>query len=230
MPRNRALRPGRCGRIVGGGLIEASRYPDQRRALQPANRNSSRSTIKYPPPSGARARPRRRGRVADRPVRRRQVDTGDGAGARAVRPRLGRLYDRRRQCAPGSQRRSRLLARIGRRTSAGSGKSPRCSPTPGSSASPRSFRRSMTTVPGARRGRSAPFLEVYVKSELATCEARDPKGLYGKARRGEIKGFTGIDSPYEEPDGARSRDRHAETRRGRVHRAAGRIRGARCRA
>ena len=44
-----------------------------------------------------------------------------------------------------------------------------------------------------------PFFEVYVKSELATCEARDPKGLYGKARRGEIKDFTGIDSPYEEP-------------------------------
>jgi len=38
-----------------------------------------------------------------------------------------------------------------------------------------------------------------VKSELVTREARDPKGLYGKARRGEIKGFTGIDSPYEEP-------------------------------
>jgi len=43
------------------------------------------------------------------------------------------------------------------------------------------------------------FLEVCVKSELETREARDPKGLYGKARRGEIKGFTGIDSPYEEP-------------------------------
>jgi adenylyl-sulfate kinase len=43
------------------------------------------------------------------------------------------------------------------------------------------------------------FLEVYLKSELATCEARDPKGLYGRARRGEIKDFTGIDSPYEEP-------------------------------
>jgi adenylyl-sulfate kinase len=43
------------------------------------------------------------------------------------------------------------------------------------------------------------FFEVFVKSELAACEARDPKGLYGKARRGEIKGFTGIDSPYEEP-------------------------------
>ena len=44
------------------------------------------------------------------------------------------------------------------------------------------------------------FLEVYVKASLETCEARDPKGLYKKARAGEIKGFTGIDAPYEEPE------------------------------
>ena len=43
------------------------------------------------------------------------------------------------------------------------------------------------------------FIEVYVKASLATCEERDPKGLYKKARAGEIKGFTGIDAPYEEP-------------------------------
>ncbi len=43
------------------------------------------------------------------------------------------------------------------------------------------------------------FIEVYVNASLATCEARDPKGLYKKARAGEIKGFTGIDDPYEEP-------------------------------
>ncbi|MGF1572503.1 MAG: adenylyl-sulfate kinase [Sumerlaeia bacterium] len=43
------------------------------------------------------------------------------------------------------------------------------------------------------------FLEVYVKADLETCEARDPKGLYKKARAGEIKHFTGIDDPYEEP-------------------------------
>ena len=43
------------------------------------------------------------------------------------------------------------------------------------------------------------FLEIYVKASLDTCEARDPKGLYKKARAGEIKGFTGIDAPYEEP-------------------------------
>ena len=43
------------------------------------------------------------------------------------------------------------------------------------------------------------FLEIYVKASLETCEARDPKGLYKKARAGEIKGFTGIDAPYEEP-------------------------------
>ena len=43
------------------------------------------------------------------------------------------------------------------------------------------------------------FHEIYVKADLATCESRDPKGLYKKARSGEIKEFTGIDSPYEPP-------------------------------
>ena len=46
------------------------------------------------------------------------------------------------------------------------------------------------------------FLEVYVNASLETCEKRDPKGLYKKARAGEIKGFTGIDAPYEAPDNA----------------------------
>ncbi len=46
------------------------------------------------------------------------------------------------------------------------------------------------------------FIEVYVKASLETCEGRDPKGLYKKARAGEIKGFTGIDAPYEEPEKA----------------------------
>ena len=44
------------------------------------------------------------------------------------------------------------------------------------------------------------FLEIYCKASLATYEARDVKGLYKKARAGEIKNYTGIDSPYEEPD------------------------------
>ena len=43
------------------------------------------------------------------------------------------------------------------------------------------------------------FLEVYVDCTLETAESRDPKGLYKKARRGEIKNFTGIDDPYEVP-------------------------------
>ena len=43
------------------------------------------------------------------------------------------------------------------------------------------------------------FHEVYVKADLTVCEDRDPKGLYKKARRGEIKEFTGISAPYEEP-------------------------------
>lgn len=43
------------------------------------------------------------------------------------------------------------------------------------------------------------FIEVFVDTPLAVCEARDPKGLYKKARAGEIPHFTGIDSPYEAP-------------------------------
>ncbi len=43
------------------------------------------------------------------------------------------------------------------------------------------------------------FVEIYVKASLEVCESRDVKGLYAKARAGEIKGFTGIDDPYEEP-------------------------------
>jgi adenylylsulfate kinase len=43
------------------------------------------------------------------------------------------------------------------------------------------------------------FIEVYVKCPLEVCEMRDPKGLYKKARSGEIQNFTGISAPYEEP-------------------------------
>jgi adenylylsulfate kinase len=45
----------------------------------------------------------------------------------------------------------------------------------------------------------APFIEVHVATPLEVCEARDAKGLYKRARAGEIKEFTGIDSPYEAP-------------------------------
>ncbi|CAN5806498.1 N/A [soil metagenome] len=46
------------------------------------------------------------------------------------------------------------------------------------------------------------FVEVFVDTPLADCEARDAKGLYAKARAGEITGFTGIDDPYEAPEAA----------------------------
>ncbi len=46
------------------------------------------------------------------------------------------------------------------------------------------------------------FFEIFVDAPLEVCESRDPKGLYKKARAGEIKGFTGIDAPYEPPTDA----------------------------
>lgn len=58
----------------------------------------------------------------------------------------------------------------------------------------RSSRESAKGTIGADR-----FIEVYVKASLAVCEKRDPKGLYAKARRGEITNMTGIQDPYEEP-------------------------------
>jgi adenylylsulfate kinase len=48
--------------------------------------------------------------------------------------------------------------------------------------------------------RPGSFIEVYVDAPLEVCEARDPKGLYKKARAGQLKQFTGIDDPYEPPD------------------------------
>jgi adenylylsulfate kinase len=48
--------------------------------------------------------------------------------------------------------------------------------------------------------RAGDFIEIFVDTPLAICEQRDPKGLYKKARAGEIKHFTGIDDPYEAPE------------------------------
>jgi len=56
--------------------------------------------------------------------------------------------------------------------------------------------------------REGEFVEVFVDTPLEICEARDPKGLYKKARAGEISSFTGIDAPYEAPE---SPEVHLET-------------------
>jgi adenylylsulfate kinase-like enzyme len=52
------------------------------------------------------------------------------------------------------------------------------------------------------------FIEVFIDTPLAECERRDPKGLYRRARAGEIRGMTGIDSPYEAPSNP---EMHIET-------------------
>jgi adenylylsulfate kinase len=62
------------------------------------------------------------------------------------------------------------------------------------------YRRDRDAVRGLMN--AGEFIEVYVKVSLEGAERRDPKGLYKKARAGEIKGFTGIDDPYETPERA----------------------------
>lgn len=62
------------------------------------------------------------------------------------------------------------------------------------------FRADRDRVRQLAREAGVAFLEVFVDAPLALCERRDPKGLYGKARKGEIAQFTGISSPYEAPE------------------------------
>ena len=62
------------------------------------------------------------------------------------------------------------------------------------------FREDRDLVRELAREKQVAFLEIFVDAPLAVCERRDPKGLYAKARKGEIAQFTGISSPYEAPD------------------------------
>jgi adenylylsulfate kinase len=61
------------------------------------------------------------------------------------------------------------------------------------------YRKDRDTVRALHAADKLPFIEVYVNTPIATCEERDPKGLYKKARAGQLKNFTGIDDPYEAP-------------------------------
>ena len=124
------------------------------------------------------------------------------SSSRSCSKRASRLRSRRRQPAPRAQRRPRLLD--GR---------PRREPAP-AGAHRRHARRLRSGRAGARdqpaggapragpQGATEPgfdFFEVFCDTPLEDCERRDPKGLYAKARAGEITHFTGIDSPYQRP-------------------------------
>jgi bifunctional enzyme CysN/CysC len=61
------------------------------------------------------------------------------------------------------------------------------------------YRAGRDAVRKVHRAAGVPFVEVFVDTPIEVCEQRDPKGLYAKARAGEITGFTGIDDPYEAP-------------------------------
>jgi len=61
------------------------------------------------------------------------------------------------------------------------------------------YRKDRDNVRALHAAGQLPFVEIYVRTPINVCEQRDPKGLYKKARAGELKNFTGIDDPYEEP-------------------------------
>jgi adenylylsulfate kinase len=61
------------------------------------------------------------------------------------------------------------------------------------------YRKDRDLVRALHEAAGLPFVEVYLATPIETCEQRDPKGLYKKARAGQLKGFTGVDDPYEAP-------------------------------
>jgi adenylylsulfate kinase len=64
------------------------------------------------------------------------------------------------------------------------------------------YRKDRDIVRALHDAAGVPFIEIHVATPIETCETRDPKGLYKKARAGQLKGFTGIDDPYEAPEKA----------------------------
>jgi adenylylsulfate kinase len=64
------------------------------------------------------------------------------------------------------------------------------------------YRKDRDVVRALHAEAGLPFIEIHVATPIETCETRDPKGLYKKARAGQLKGFTGIDDPYEPPEKA----------------------------
>jgi bifunctional enzyme CysN/CysC len=62
------------------------------------------------------------------------------------------------------------------------------------------YRADRDAVRALHEAAGLPFVEVFVDTPIELCEQRDPKGLYAKARAGELKGFTGVDDPYEAPE------------------------------
>ena len=190
-----------AGVIVGGGLVDASRYPDQRRAVRLTERN----VVAVDHDISAAERGSRAGHVGAIVWL-----TGlSGAGKSTLAMALERaLFDRgwsaytidgdnvRRglnaDLSFSPEDRQENIRRVGEVAALFADAGLICI-----TAFISPFDDDRARARAAAEGRR--FFEVYVKSALATCEARDPKGLYRKARRGEIKGFTGIDSPYEAP-------------------------------
>ena len=72
------------------------------------------------------------------------------------------------------------------------------------------YRRDRASARAAVTASGCAFFEIFVDTPLSICEARDPKGLYCRARAGELREFTGIDAPYEVPDAPEIHVRTAE--------------------
>ena len=196
----------RAGRWAGSDKLECGIHVDTH-----TRRSHDRPHLRARA-SRVRRRPRRRlHALVHGPLRRRQDDDRAPRRARARPPRPHRRVPRRRHRAHAPLEGPRLLEggprhehradRLGRvAADAPRRRGDRRGDLAVRRDAPRSARELVEEF--------GPFVEVFVKASVEECARRDVKGLYAKAFAGEIKGFTGVDDPYEEPGDAGDRDRH----------------------
>ena len=196
----------RTNDTVGAGMILGPTPADDGPSVGQRQRHLARRRGRR----GRPRRPRRRHGVAHRAVGLGQVDGRRRRSSGCWSPPAARrTCSTATTCATGSTATSASPPPTAPRTSAGSARWPGCSPTPAwwrivPLISP--YRAGREPARGAARRRPACRSSRCSSTRRSRCaSSRDPKGLYAKARAGEITGFTGIDDPYEAPVDARAR-------------------------
>ena len=191
--------------VAGGGIVAADNYPRRTAdSLQKSHNIYWSHGQGHLRPARRAQRPSRAGRLADRLVRLRQIHHRHRiwSGSFSTWAAMS-MCSTATTCATAFVPIWAFPPGTARKTSGASAKPPSSSPTPGiicitAFISPYRSDRDMVRQimePGK-------FVEVYVNAPLEVCEARDPKGLYAKARAHQIKDFTGISAPYEAPANA----------------------------
>ena len=209
IPCTRPTRPDeeeRAGRWAGSDKLECGIHRGEQGHLEGGHGMTDQhlSPMSIPSPTARAAAASPSGSPGSRAPARPRSRTS--SGPRSTSAGTSSSTSTATRCARISPRASASRRRTATRTSSASAGSPRASRATAAPSSPPRSRPYDETRQKAREmvEQFGPFVEVYVNASVEECARRDMKGLYAKAFAGEIKGFTGVDDPYEAPESPRS--------------------------